>query len=297
MPEGTDAAVVTQDVAGTRIDIGAIPDQQPATLNEFQKAFTQHYEGNDLMKQFAASENPFKAVADKFAEASQASPGLSLPTEKSTPEEVAAYRKAVGAFEKAEDYKYDPASSDDESIKKLLPADAPFIKAFQEIAAKTHMPEGAWKELVGAYNQMMVEDAKTHVEVSTTALNAIKENWSKTHGAEAPKVETVFQKYFANSTPAEAAILQTLSPEQMTALGSAVYRQEKRLGSEDKIDAGNLGSDTMGDLEYVTERSKLLSEQRKLASTGKAWSPEADAIAKQLADLSTRFEKSKALTK
>lgn len=298
MPEGTEGTVATQDGGGsTRIDTGAIPNTQTPQLSEAQQAFSKFFDGNETMKSFAGEADPFKALATKFEESSKAPAGIKLPTAESTPEELVAFKKAFGAFDKAEDYKYDPPTSDDEAIKKLLPAEAPYIKAFQEIALKGHMPEAAWKELMGAYNQMIVEDTKTSVELSSKAMGAIKENWSKTHGEEAPKVETVFQKYFANASAAEAQILSTLSPEQMIALGSVVYRQDKKLGAEDKIDTGAFGSDTMSEVEYMSERSKLLSEQRKLQSLGKAWSPEAEDVQAKLKSLGDRYKNSKALTK
>jgi hypothetical protein len=289
-----DDGLITQAGADTRVDVGAIPPPaQEPQLNDFQKAFNQHFEGNELMKRFSASENPFAAVAEELAKAPAATTneGFKPLTDQSTPEEIAAFRKALGAFEKADDYKYEPPTSDDEAIKKLLPADAPFVKAFQEIALKNHMPESTWNEIMSAYNQMMIEDAKTAAELSAKALEGVKENWVKTHGESAPKVEGVFQKYFAHATPAETSILATLSADQLAAIGSVVFRQEKKLGSEDSIDATNLGTSTMSDVEYVSERSKLLSRQRELTQQGKAWGPEAEEVKHKLQELSARYKK------
>ncbi len=290
MPEATEQ-LITNTATETRINTDAVPNQAAPELNDIQKAFNQYYEGNEQMKQFAQNDNPFKAVADKLAEPPKVE-GLKLLTEQSTPEEISAFKKALGAFEKADEYKYELPTSDDEAIKKLLPADQPFIKAFQELAQKSHMPESTWKELIGAYNQMVVEGVKTQVELSGKAMTAIKENWAKAHGEAAPKVESVFQKYFSQASAAESEILSTLSQDQLAAVGSVVYKQEKRLGAEDTIDTGNLGSGTLTDVEYVAERSKLLAEQRKLQNDGRAWSPEAEDLKKKLQQLSDRFKNS-----
>jgi hypothetical protein len=47
----------------------------------------------------------------------------------------------------------------------------------------------------------------------------------------------------------------------------------------------------MSDVEYVSERSKLLSRQRELTQQGKAWGPEAEEVKHKLQELSARYKK------
>jgi len=70
------------------------------------------------------------------------SSAVNIPGEKSTPEEIAAYRKAVGVPETVDGYQLKP-----EKLPDGVTWDDATGKAFAEIAHKHHIPAAAMKEL------------------------------------------------------------------------------------------------------------------------------------------------------
>lgn len=287
---GGDGSLVTQQGATTTIDTGSLPTGGASTpaLNEAQQLFAERFANNETFKPFLSHEDPFQAVAERLSTPVE---GLKVPGENATAEELSAWRKAIGAFDTAEGYKYEPPTTDDEALKALLPsADTPmpFAEAFAEIAAKTNMPESTWKEITAGYNQMLIESAKIEQEMMAKASQTIAENWKKAHGENAPQVGQVFQKYFATASPEESQILSTLSAEQVAALGSAIYKHDRMVMSEDGIDTKNIGSSTLSETDYVLKRSELLAQKAKLDREGKAWSVEARKIQAELKQLSDR---------
>lgn len=103
---------------------------------------------------------------------------LEMPGEGATPEQVAAWRKTVGAPEKPEGYRGDAKTLRPES----LPEDAWSAEAegkFLEIAHRHHLPPAAVKEILGFYGQSLVDtlkgsqaDAAASVEAETAKLRA-----------------------------------------------------------------------------------------------------------------------------
>jgi hypothetical protein len=73
---------------------------------------------------------------------------LGVPNEKSTPEEVAAYRKALGVPESLEEYDFTPAT-----VPDGFNWDKDAMKPFAEVAHKHNVPPGAMKELAGLFAQ------------------------------------------------------------------------------------------------------------------------------------------------
>lgn len=293
-PTAGDGQLVTQNGDAKSVNMGQIPADSKPELNEAQKTFAKIFEGNEQMGEFATAEDPFKALSEKLAKAPEtATASLAVPNEKSTPEEITAFRIAIGAPENAEGYAYELPTSEDELIKTLLPTDAPFAEVFRGIADKHHIPKAAWDELKEAYNQTIVEAANTSAEIGKQALQNIKESWTKEHGVEGLKVESVFQKYLSQANPAETQILSSLTGEQVAALGSVIYKQSRRFTSEDGIDTKNIGSSTMTDTEYVTKQSALLAEKRALEASGNPWNPKLRQVEAELKQLKDNFANSR----
>lgn len=73
---------------------------------------------------------------------------LGVPNEKSTPEEVAAYRKALGVPESLEEYDFTPAT-----VPDGFNWDKDAMQPFAEVAHKHNVPPGAMKELAGLFAQ------------------------------------------------------------------------------------------------------------------------------------------------
>lgn len=289
-----DGNVITQNAAGSVVNIGDLPSQSEApVLNDAQKLFSERFKDNESLKEFVSHEDPFKAIADKLS--AQSSVSLKVPTANSTPEEIAAFREAIGAPADKTGYKYELPKIEDESIKKLIPEGlpTPFVDAFAEIASKHNLPAAAWTDLTAAYNQLLIEDAKSLNAHSQKSYATIQENWNKEHGENGPKVSQVFQKYFASASEAESQVLSTLTAEQVAALGSVVYKRDRMVMSEDTIDTSKMGSTTMTDADYVLKQSTLLAKKNELERAGKSWSAETKAIKAQLQALRDEYANQK----
>ena len=70
-------------------------------------------------------------------------PGIQVPTDKSGPDEIAAYRKAVGVPESADKYELLP-----EQMPEGVQANPELLKPYAEIAHRHNIPTAAMKELV-----------------------------------------------------------------------------------------------------------------------------------------------------
>lgn len=103
---------------------------------------------------------------------------VKVPTDKSTPEEVSAWRKAIGVPDTAEGYKLDPVTAPDGSEVQLDNG------LLGRLAAKAHeigVPEAAYKALVGDYVQAQLEEFST-MEAGQRADAA---DWVKDQGDKA----------------------------------------------------------------------------------------------------------------
>lgn len=101
---------------------------------------------------------------------------LGVPSEKSTPEEVAAYRKALGVPESLEEYDFTPAE-----VPEGFNWDKDAMKPFAEVAHKHHIPPGAMKELAGLFAQY--ESSKVDVlqgmfdQQRQEAVSTLQKEW------------------------------------------------------------------------------------------------------------------------
>jgi hypothetical protein len=74
------------------------------------------------------------------------STAVNVPGERSTREEIAAFRKAVGAPERAEDYQLKPGK-----LPEGMEWDEETMKGYAAIAHKYHVPEAAMRELTNRF--------------------------------------------------------------------------------------------------------------------------------------------------
>lgn len=98
-----------------------------------------------------------------------------IPGEKSTPEEVAAFRKALGVPESAEGYQLKP-----EQLPEGLSWDDELAKGFAEIAHKHHIPPAAMKELTDRFvaseaAKLEVYAQQAEAELATGRQTLVKE--------------------------------------------------------------------------------------------------------------------------
>jgi hypothetical protein len=101
--------------------------------------------------------------------------------EKSTPEEVAAYRKVMGVPDKPEDYKLKPAD-----LPEGLEWSSAIESKYAEIAHKHHIPAAAMREL--ANTQMVIDQQRMQEALASAKGNldagvaALKDEWKGNYG-------------------------------------------------------------------------------------------------------------------
>lgn len=158
---------------------------------------------------------------------------LEAPGENATPEQIASWRKTVGAPEKPEGYY-------PEGVKTLRPEvvpetmwDAESEKKFVELAHKHHLPPSAVKEIIGF-----------HAESVKAALDASQGQETAILAEEGAKLRAAFgSEYDANLTLAKR-MAQTVGLDPMshpfftTAEGVQVFAKMGKLLSEDKLVRG-----------------------------------------------------------
>lgn len=108
---------------------------------------------------------------------------LEMPGEGATPEQIAAWRKTVGAPEKPEGYRGDAKTLKPESLPdELWNADAE--SKFLGIAHKHHLPPAAVKEILDFYGNSLVETAKAGEADAAKMVEAETAKLRQTWGGE-----------------------------------------------------------------------------------------------------------------
>lgn len=104
---------------------------------------------------------------------------IGIPNEKSTPEEIAAYRKAVGAPESADGYQLKP-----NQLPEGVDWNDDIAKPFAAIAHKYHIPQAAMSELVAAQLAMEGSRASSAVQAAQADLASGREELKKAFGSD-----------------------------------------------------------------------------------------------------------------
>lgn len=98
-------------------------------------------------------------------------------TEKSTPEDIAAWRKATGVPQEADGYKLKP-----EALPEGIVYDEAGMKRFADFAHKHNIPESTAKELVAYHMQQQVAFQQATEQVLTKERAEAKEELKRTWG-------------------------------------------------------------------------------------------------------------------
>lgn len=106
---------------------------------------------------------------------------LGVPNEKSSPEEVAAFRRAMGVPDSLEEYKFAP-----DSLPEGMTWSDDMAKPYAEIAHKHGIPPSAMKELVAqhAKSEMFKMEAiqATFEKQRTEAVQTLQKEWGNDFG-------------------------------------------------------------------------------------------------------------------
>ena len=177
------------------LDTGAATNAEAPAATETPTAPTQHTgyvnpdgtfaEGwaNNLPEDSAAYKDTlskYKSVPDMAKALANANAligkKLGVPNEKSSPEEVAAFRRSLGVPDSIEEYKFAP-----DALPEGMTWDDNNVKNYAEIAHKHNIPPSAMKALVTEHAKMehfkmqgmQAQIEKQHVE----AVNTLKKEW------------------------------------------------------------------------------------------------------------------------
>ena len=177
------------------LDTGAATNAEAPAATETSTAPTQHTgyvkdDGSfsegwidklpDEVADYKSSIKNFKSVPDLVKALGNANAligkKLGVPSEKSSPEEVAAFRRSLGVPDSIDEYKFAP-----DALPEGMTWDDNNVKNYAEIAHKHNIPPAAMKALVTEHAKMehfkmqgmQAQIEKQHVE----AVNTLKKEW------------------------------------------------------------------------------------------------------------------------
>lgn len=169
--------------------------------------------------------------------------GVFIPNEKSPPEEVAEYRKALGIPDSTEGYQIKP-----EKLPDGMSWDDNDAKQFVEIAHRNHIPPRAMKELVNAHVARQAELGKRMQQAQINVLQS-------KHDAGMADLKASWGRDFDNNIIAvkQAAIATGTSLESPGFIDPAMAKMVLRLKSmisDDKfISAGTASSSALNSVD------------------------------------------------
>ena len=163
----TDAGTPTQPSTGYVNADGTFADGWTNNLPEDSAAY------KDTLSKYKSVPDMAKALANANALIGKK---LGVPNEKSSPEEVAAFRRAMGVPDSLDDYKLAP-----ETLPEGMTWNDDMAKPYAEIAHKHGIPPGAMKELVAqhAKTEMFKMEAiqATFEKQRTEAVGTLQREW------------------------------------------------------------------------------------------------------------------------
>ena len=161
------AETPTQPSAGWVNPDGTFGDKWLDALPEDAKDY------KDTLAKYKSVPDMAKALANANALIGKK---LGVPNEKSSPEEVAAFRKALGVPDTLDDYKFAP-----DALPEGMTWNDDFAKPFAEIAHKHNVPPGAMKALANQfahYEKVKLEALQSTFEKQRTeAVGTLQKEW------------------------------------------------------------------------------------------------------------------------
>jgi hypothetical protein len=177
------------------LDTGAATNAEAPAATETSTAPTQHTgyvkdDGSfsegwidklpDEVSDYKSSIKNFKSVPDLVKALGNANAligkKLGVPNEKSSPEEVAAFRRSLGVPDTIDEYKFAP-----DALPEGMTWDDKNVKNYAEIAHKHNIPPSAMKALVTEHAKMehfKMQDMQAQIEKQhVDAVNTLKKEW------------------------------------------------------------------------------------------------------------------------
>ena len=187
---------------------------------------------------------------------------LEAPGEGATPEQIAAWRKTVGAPEKPEGYRGDAKTLKPEGLPdELWNGDAE--GKFLDIAHRHHLPPAAVKEILGFYGQSLLDTAKAGeadaaklVEAETAKL---RQSWGADFEANINNAKTLAQ--LAGLDPLEDPMFTSSRYVEAFAKLSKLIAGDKLVTGETPS-LGNTITDRIKDITNPGSQSMIAREYR-----------------------------------
>lgn len=189
----------------------------PEEMGEARESFSRFKSVNDLAKSY----HGLQQLLGRKAHA------VVVPNDKSTPEEVTAYRKALGIPEKAEEYLIRP-----EELPQGVDWNDDLARPFAEIAHRHNIPPSAMRELVAQQARLEAQRSQTMAEMVHEELQQGQRTLQEAWGA----------KYERNlGLAAKAAQMAGVDPQSRGFMDPEVVKAFARLAdmlSEDHFVKG-----------------------------------------------------------
>lgn len=107
--------------------------------------------------------------------------GIKVPGEDAKPEEIAAYRTAIGVPDKPEGYEVElPAIGEGEDKLEL---DVDFVNPMRELAHKNNVSAGAFKAFASGFVQHQLDAMANAVKAQDAEVNALFKDWGPNKAA------------------------------------------------------------------------------------------------------------------
>lgn len=278
-PPATVAQVTTTNVPGNEsftLDTTAPP---PDTFIPMLDKYKDREWAQNILK----SENPdkFGAFVDQFENAQKkiGEKGIQFPNEKSTPEDVAAFRKALAIPETPDGYQIQPlkglqsAAAEDKQAMEYLSSvhNEGMVKRMQASAHKRNLtPEqlqGVWED----YNQAFVDEYKQNIQELQKASQDLDVDFEKqmysTFGTRAEQVKANCRDIMQKCLPADSPLrplMEKQSNETFLLLAAVLDGVNQKYIKEDKFTGGNFTGGGMTGAEHQRVGIQLLADIGRL---------------------------------
>lgn len=269
MPENE--PVTSPTGAYIEMDLDAPTDIQKAAPTEAAKSFMERvpldYKDKPWVSELTKADDPtvelFKKVENLQELAGRKGDGLKIPAADASDAEKLAFNKALGVYDKAEDYVYTPPKAP-EGQEQYYQVDTELVKSLQERALKGGMPPQAWKEIIEGYNENYAKTVQSQIAAFDTQLKDVENEFATQYGEKSPQVLATLNSVMSKASEKNAALLNALQPATKAALADAFHKFAAQYVREDKLDTSTLttGQKAMSEDEYGDEFEKQYAELR-----------------------------------
>lgn len=289
---GAEGAVATgADIAEVGTDTGIAEGsfqfedrtQSQDQKSDFEKFVPEAYRDKEWVQNIAKSEDPRGNVFKKIEEleklvGSGRQAGLTIPNEKSTPEEWKQYREAIGVPQEPNQYEFTPIAWDkpDEEAGKFIESqrDPKFVEKILKGMHDIGVPKDMAAKLFELHDKAVLETYRDEMQAGADRSRQLDADFdsymTRMHG---PNKEMVFnsgRKLLHESvSPATLTFINELgdTPEgtkALAVLADAMYGFHKKYVGEDSINAGNsTGSYGVGGMKQGESEIDALSQRAR----------------------------------